>query len=164
MCTSTNADFRIKSCSHPKHRYKIEMNAQQHQLTGMVIINPKCNIVIVEGGPKSIKAYKKLMLRRIDWNDLPPPKSLENDEMAMDVDEPKNSYGLKEGEENSCYMVWTGQVKNKAFKKFTWRMFESEKMAREELSKWHVEHYWDAAVMATDEELAARQPEIYNQS
>ncbi|KAG0767929.1 hypothetical protein G6F57_002115 [Rhizopus arrhizus] len=158
------AVFKIKSCSHPKHRYKIEMNAQQHQLTGMVIINPKCNIVIVEGGPKSIKAYKKLMLRRIDWNDLPPPKSLENDEMAMDVDEPKNSYGLKEGEENSCYMVWTGQVKNKAFKKFTWRMFESEKMAREELSKWHVEHYWDAAVMATDEELAARQPEIYNQS
>ncbi|CEG80011.1 hypothetical protein RMATCC62417_14407 [Rhizopus microsporus] len=154
------AVFKIKSCSHPKHRYKIEMNAQQLQLTGMVIVHPKCNIVIVEGGPKSIKAYKKLMLRRIDWNDMPPPKNLAVDETAMDIDQPRNSYGLKEGEENKCFLVWTGLVKEKSFKKFTWRSFESEKMAREELSKWHVEHYWDAAIMATDEELATRQPEL----
>jgi hypothetical protein len=26
------------------------------------------NLVIVEGGPTAIKRYKKLMLRRIDWN------------------------------------------------------------------------------------------------
>lgn len=121
-------------------------------------------MVIVEGGPKSIKAYKKLMLRRIDWNDLPPPKNLESDETAMDIDQPTNSYGLKEGEVNSCYLVWAGQVKSKAFKKFTWRTFESEKMAREELSKWQVENYWDAAIMATDEELAARQPALFDQN
>lgn len=28
------------------------------------------NMVLVEGGPKAIKKYKKLMLRRIKWNDL----------------------------------------------------------------------------------------------
>ncbi|KAI9013967.1 hypothetical protein CLU79DRAFT_767873 [Phycomyces nitens] len=140
---------RVKKCSHPKLRYKIELNAQQNQLTGMVIVHPKCNLVIVEGGPKGIKAYKKLMLRRIDWNDMPPPKN--GPVEAMDVDET---------EENACYLVWEGQVKNKAFKKFTWRSFESEKMAREELSKWHVEHYWDAALLANEADLAARQPEL----
>jgi U4/U6 small nuclear ribonucleoprotein PRP3 len=122
-------------------------------------VNPKCNIVIVEGGPKGIKAYKKLMLRRIDWNDNPAPKNLEEDESAMDIDQP-NPYELPDGKENRCFLVWTGQVKSKSFKKFTWRTFESEKMAREELGKWNVEHYWDAAIAASDEELAARQPEL----
>jgi U4/U6 small nuclear ribonucleoprotein PRP3 len=137
------------------------MNAQQHQLTGIVIVHPKCNIVIVEGGPKAIKAYKKLMLRRIDWNDMPPPKNLEADEAAMDIDQPNNNpYGLADGEENKCFLVWTGQVKSKSFKKFTWRSFESEKMAREELGKWNVENYWDVAMASTDDELAARQPQL----
>ncbi|KAI7898536.1 pre-mRNA processing factor 3-domain-containing protein [Cokeromyces recurvatus] len=144
------AVFKVKYCSHPKLRYKIEVNAQQYQLSGIVIVHPKCNLVIVEGGPKSIKAYKKLMLRRIDWNDLPPPKNLKEDEPI----------GLPEGEENTCFLVWTGQVKTKSFKRFTWRTFESEKMAREELGKWNVENYWDVAIASTDEELIARQPQL----
>lgn len=130
-------------------------------MTGIVITHPKCNIVIVEGGPKGIKAYKRLMLRRIDWNDLPPPKNLVQDDSstAMEIDSEAN-YGLAEGEENKCFLVWTGAVKTKSFKKFTWRSFQSEKMAREELGKWKVENYWDAAVLATDEELEARQTQL----
>ncbi|CAO3596893.1 unnamed protein product [Absidia cylindrospora] len=148
------AVFKIKSCSHPKHLYKIKMNAQQYGLTGIVIMHHKCHMVIVEGGPKSVKAYKKLMLRRIDWNDMPAPKNVAN----MDVDQDTNKI-MMDGE-NKCYLVWHGQVKNKAFKKFTERSFESEKMARLELTKWHAENYWDAALMATDEELAMRQPDM----
>jgi U4/U6 small nuclear ribonucleoprotein PRP3 len=110
-------------------------------------------MVIVEGGPKGIKAYKKLMLRRIDWNDMPAPKN------AADLDTTEKEDHAMDGE-NVCYLVWTGQVKTKAFKKFTWRAFESEKMARLELTKWHAENYWDAALMATDEELAMRQPDL----
>lgn len=26
------------------------------------------NLVIVEGGPRAIKKFKRLMLRRVDWN------------------------------------------------------------------------------------------------
>jgi len=26
------------------------------------------NLVIIEGGPRAIKRFKRLMLRRIDWN------------------------------------------------------------------------------------------------
>ncbi|ORY92022.1 pre-mRNA processing factor 3-domain-containing protein [Syncephalastrum racemosum] len=140
------AVFKVKNCAHPKHKYKIMKNAEQYDLTGMVVIHPKCHLVIVEGGPKSIKAYRKLMLRRIDWNDLPTPK--------------KGNYEVDPNIDNKCFLVWEGQVSSKAFRKFTWRSFESEKMAREELSKWHVEQYWDAAIMASDEELAARQPEL----
>ena len=27
------------------------------------------NLVVVEGGPRAIKKYKKLMLKRINWNE-----------------------------------------------------------------------------------------------
>ncbi|KAI7850500.1 pre-mRNA processing factor 3-domain-containing protein [Circinella umbellata] len=152
------AVFKVKNCAHPKHRYKIEVNAQQLALTGIVIVHPKCHLVIVEGGPKSIKAFKKLMLRRIDWNDMPTPKNENGTSKTTDMmDIDRFNVG---GEENKCYIVWEGQVKSKAFRKFTWRAFDSEKMAREELSKWNAENYWDAATAITEEALAARQPEI----
>ncbi|KAH8547864.1 pre-mRNA processing factor 3-domain-containing protein [Umbelopsis sp. PMI_123] len=146
--------YKVKKLKHPKLKYKIEVNARQLYLTGMVIATPKCNLVIVEGGPKGIKAYKKLMLRRIDWNDLPIP--LKADSGDTDMQEPEED----DEEENKCFLVWEGVVKNAAFKKFTWREMESEKMARELLNGFKVEHYWDAAIMADDEELAARQPEL----
>ncbi|KAI9306244.1 hypothetical protein BJ944DRAFT_53482 [Cunninghamella echinulata] len=119
-------------------------------------------MVIVEGGPKSIKAYKKLMLRRIDWNDLPTPKNVN----SMDIDSTNNNSiigstpSIPNVTDNKCYLIWTGQVKNKAFKKFTWRSFESEKMAREELTKWHAENYWDAALLASEEDLEMRHTQI----
>ncbi|KAI8583222.1 hypothetical protein K450DRAFT_224802 [Umbelopsis ramanniana AG] len=146
--------YKVKKIKHPKLRYKVEVNARQLYLTGMVIATPKCNLVIVEGGPKGIKAYKKLMLRRIDWNDLPIP--LKADAADTPMQEPEE----EDEEENQCFLVWEGVVKTAAFKKFTWREMESEKMARELLNGFKVEHYWDAAIMADDEELAARQPEL----
>jgi U4/U6 small nuclear ribonucleoprotein PRP3 len=145
---------RVKKLKHPKLRYKVEVNARQYYLTGMVIATPKCNLVIVEGGPKGIKAYKKLMLRRIDWNDLPIP--LKADAVDTPMQEPEE----EDEEENKCLLVWEGVVKTAAFRKFTWREMESEKMARELLNGFKVEHYWDAAIMADDEDLSARQPEI----
>ena len=38
------------------------------------------NLVIVEGGPRSIKRFKRLMLRRIDWNSKAKSKKLENED------------------------------------------------------------------------------------
>jgi len=146
--------YKVKKLSHPKLRFKVEKNARQYYLTGMVIASPKCNLVITEGGPKNIKAYKKLMLRRIDWNDLPIPLKADAGDTTMQEPEDEDE------EENKCFLVWEGVVKKRAFQRFTWKEMESEKMARELLNGFKVEHYWDVAVMADDDELAARQPEI----
>jgi len=68
------AVFRIENLSHGAHKFKVNMNAQQLALNGVCIIADKKlglnlpNVVVVEGGPKAIKFYKKLMLRRIKWN------------------------------------------------------------------------------------------------
>merc|ERR1712107_245729 len=62
--------FRIEDLSNKRHLFKIDMNAQQFHLTGCCITCPGvANIVIVEGGPRAIKRYKKLMTRRIKWTE-----------------------------------------------------------------------------------------------
>mgnify|MGYP003577445925 CR=1 FL=1 len=68
------AVFRVENLSHGAHKFKINMNAQQLALNGVCVIADKKlglnlpNVIVVEGGPKAIKFYKKLMLRRIKWN------------------------------------------------------------------------------------------------
>merc|ERR1711865_412803 len=62
--------FQIKDLSNKRHLFKVDMNAQQFHLTGCTITCPGvANICIVEGGPRSIKRYKKLMTRRIKWRE-----------------------------------------------------------------------------------------------
>ena len=67
------AVFRVGSLASGKHRYQVDVNAKQHGLTGIVVLHPETNLIIVEGGVHSITAYKKLMLQRIKWteNTLP---------------------------------------------------------------------------------------------
>ncbi|RUS28423.1 small nuclear ribonucleo protein hPrp3, partial [Jimgerdemannia flammicorona] len=152
------AVFKITNLTHRKHKYKVDTNAQQLKLTGCAILNRKCNLVIAEGGPKGIKAYKKLMLRRIDWEDM---EKL-NDETVPDVDDAGGVKPMEADEEtkgpNRCLLVWEGEVKERAFRGFRFRVCESERAAREVLGRAKVEHYWDAATAVDDEELALRQP------
>ena len=66
--------FRIEDLSYMPHKFKVNVNAQQMALNGVCIISNKKyglnvpSVVVVEGGPKAMKFYKKLMLRRINWN------------------------------------------------------------------------------------------------
>ncbi|OZJ02267.1 hypothetical protein BZG36_04700 [Bifiguratus adelaidae] len=133
--------FKINDLSHPKHLFKVDMNAKQLALTGRALVNDKCNIVIVEGGPKGIKAYKKLMLRRIDWNEESQPHNATDAQIPADRGE------------NRCIMVWDGEVKTRAFRGFFIKKTDSEKMVREMLSRAKVEHYWDVALATTDEHV-----------
>jgi len=61
---------RVTNLSHKLHKIKVVMNAEQLLMTGCCIISSIGNMVVVEGGPKSIKKYKRLMLHRIKWNDI----------------------------------------------------------------------------------------------
>lgn len=68
------AVFRIEDLHNRSHRFKIDKNAQQIALHGLCLISDKKaglnlpTIVVAEGGPKAIKFYKKLLLRRIKWD------------------------------------------------------------------------------------------------
>jgi hypothetical protein len=70
----------------------------------MLLCPGNFNIVVVEGCPKSLKRYHKLMLRRIDWNATPAPQPGEDEEDVADV---VSAGGGEDGKPfNSCHLVW----------------------------------------------------------
>lgn len=129
------AVYRVKDITSKRLRFKVEANARENHLTGMAVIVPGLfAVVVVEGGPKTLRRYEKLMLKRIDWN--------AGGADAGDGDGDASS----EGKKNYCYLVWSGMVKEPAFKgKFRTDEVMSEFSARRVFEERKVAHYWDIA-------------------
>jgi U4/U6 small nuclear ribonucleoprotein PRP3 len=47
-----------------RNQFKVDMNAKQLHMSGIMLIYPLLNIVVVEGGPKAARKMKRLMLER----------------------------------------------------------------------------------------------------
>lgn len=45
--------------SNGSHKFKVETNAKQLFMTGTVVLFKDINVVVVEGGPKQQKKYKR---------------------------------------------------------------------------------------------------------
>ena len=60
--------YRVHDLSSLAIKFKVDMNAQQLHLSGRLLLFRDINLVVVEGGPKGLKKFKKLMLSRIKWN------------------------------------------------------------------------------------------------
>lgn len=122
--------YRIKDLSNQSKRFKVETNAKQLFMTGICILFRDCNIVVVEGGPKQQKKYRRLMMHRIKWEeDI--CKALPDD---VDKEQP-----------NSCKLVWEGKMPKRSFGEMKIRPFPMEKPIRELFQKHHCEHFWDLA-------------------
>ncbi|KAF3924574.1 hypothetical protein ABW20_dc0103921 [Dactylellina cionopaga] len=132
--------FRIKNLTNPSHQFKIWKNAEQLSLTGICISNPKFNLVVVEGGQWGISKYRKLMLQRIKWNEA-------SDMVGSDAEaeSPAATTNANAMDSNSCLLVWEGELKVRAFKRFTTNKCESELDARKVLERNKVENYWTLA-------------------
>uniref|UniRef100_A0AAR2KB29 U4/U6 small nuclear ribonucleoprotein Prp3 n=1 Tax=Pygocentrus nattereri TaxID=42514 RepID=A0AAR2KB29_PYGNA len=124
------AVYRIRNLYNPAKKFKVEANARQLYLTGTVVLHKDVNIVVVEGGPKSQKKFKKLMLSRIKW------------------DEPSSKREDEEGSKkhNKCTLVWEGTAKERSFGDMKFKQCPTENMAREHFKKHGTEHYWDLAL------------------
>jgi len=128
--------FKIKDLANKRHLYKIDMNAQQFHLTGCCITCPGvANIVIVEGGPRAIKRYKKLMLRRIKWTEDQKDDDDDDDDDDEEVTAPKLM--------DHCVLIWDGVVKNRNFKNWKVTHARTEQEARKALADRGGEHYWE---------------------
>ncbi|KFD58139.1 hypothetical protein M514_00902 [Trichuris suis] len=125
------AVFRVLDLTDPTKKFKIEMNAKQLNIHGIVVLHKDINIVVVEGGPKQIRFFKRLMMHRIRWQDADMPGKEKSDV-------PKNK----------CYLIWEGVVKKRAFGEFKVKVCSVEKLARELFQKYGVEQYWDMAFSA----------------
>lgn len=135
--------FRVTNLSDERHKYKVDVNAQENFLNGCALLYRGCCLVLVEGGPKSIERYKKLMMRRIDWNDF----TINEEEGEGEGEKAKER--VVDRPHNSCSLVWEGTVLKSAFKNFQVDVFPSESDVRKFLKQRGVAHYWDACKYVT---------------
>ena len=142
--------FKINSLANGQHRYKVGINAEQLALTGVCIMHPKLSLIIVEGGEYSIGKYRKLMMNRIDWTDNAPSRERDGTKESLRewlVAEDENG-NLKDMSLNECKLVWEGDVKARAFRKWGTRVCETDSEAREILARAKVDNFWSQAKVA----------------
>jgi len=118
--------YRVCDLSDGKKRYKVDINASQYNLTGRCIRikGAPLNLVVVEGGPRGISKYDRLMTKRIKWGDE-----------LMGNDAPNNA--------DYCQKVWQGVTRKRNFQKFQMKLFNKAQKAREHLAEFGAAHYWD---------------------
>ncbi|NXH92674.1 PRPF3 protein, partial [Edolisoma coerulescens] len=131
------AVYRVRNLSNPAKKFKIEANAGQLYLTGVVVLHKDVNVVVVEGGPKAQKKFKRLMLHRIKWDEQTSNTKGEDDDES-DEESVKKS--------NKCSLVWEGTAKDRSFGEMKFKQCPTENMAREHFKKHSAEHYWDLAL------------------
>lgn len=127
------AVYRIRNLQNPAKKFKVEANANQLYLTGTVVLHKDVNLVVVEGGPKSQKKFKRLMMHRIKWEE----HNSKRDDPDGDDDTKRN---------NKCWLIWEGTAKERSFGDMKFKQCPTESMAREHFKKHGTEHYWDLAL------------------
>ncbi|KAI0205802.1 putative U4/U6 small nuclear ribonucleoprotein [Astrocystis sublimbata] len=146
--------FKVGSLANGQHRFKIHKNAEQQDLKGLVIMHPKQNLIVVEGGEHSIAQYKKLMVNRIDWTENAPNRDRgdagttnnNNNDNARDWLKAEDEKGeLKDLALNKCHLLFEGEVKTRAFHAFKSRVCETDAEARQALSRPKLESFWNMA-------------------
>ncbi|CAN0403989.1 unnamed protein product, partial [Ectocarpus sp. 12 AP-2014] len=69
------------------------------------------NMVVVEGGPKAVRAYTKLMTRRIRWGEEEFGEGDSDSDSDEEVSKPALSGCM-------CELVWQGTVQTRSFPAF----------------------------------------------
>ncbi|KAI9370809.1 pre-mRNA processing factor 3-domain-containing protein [Aspergillus egyptiacus] len=149
--------YRVDNLANGRHRFKISKNAEQNALTGVCVINPKFNLVIVEGGAHSIKNYRKLMMNRIDWTENVGPSAVQEGNREAQASwlaaEDEQTGELKDLSSNTCALLWEGQVKARAFRKWLGaRVCETDSQAKDVLARAKLENFWVLAKSAKQSE------------
>ncbi|GIL51848.1 hypothetical protein Vafri_7756 [Volvox africanus] len=144
--------YRVGRLTDPQHRFKVDANARENHMTGLLVISDDFCVVVVEGVEKATRRYIKLMMRRIDWSTAPavgrPAGRDPNGDAAMgDADEEEDR-----PPPNICTLVWQGTVLRRAFNGFSSETVRSAAAARQLFEDAGVAHYWDAAAGATEGE------------
>ena len=139
--------YKIDSLANGRHLFKVSKNAEQMSGTGICLSSPAFSLVFFESGEHSVKAYKKLMLNRIDWTENSIPAVREGNQKARaawleSVDAEGN---LKDLGFNKCTLLFEGQQKDRAFRKWGSKSVETDKEAMDVLARAKMEHFWTQA-------------------
>lgn len=156
--------FWVRDMSHPYHRAKVDLNAQQNSITGGVLECERPTIagggggdepvvlVVAEGGEKAIKRYTRLMVVRMRWKgeDFYEEEEEGEDLMVGENDDGEDTQPKQERKKfnpnNECELIWTGMAVKRAFHSFMFQSASNPTLARKILEAKGVAHYWDLAM------------------
>ncbi len=127
--------YSTPSLSSKQIRFKIDMNAQQYNMTGIGIISDICNVVVLEGGVKGAKKFKGLMERRIKW--------VQAEDVAAADDSDDSEAEEIRAKKNKPKLIWEGVQSQRKFLNFRFETCSSEPAARKFFADKGLEHYWD---------------------
>ncbi|CAD2113009.1 hypothetical protein YYG_00102 [Plasmodium vinckei petteri] len=159
----------ITKVNNKKHIFKININAQQLHLTGVFVMTVLYNFIIVEGKHISIERYKRLIFRRIKW-DEDEMEGDEDEEAGDDMgngnnDENRNKnkliYEFDSNNNNTnfenngntdfsminkggvnCSLIWSGTTKKKNFLNWKILVAKTEMEVTEYLKQHDAMHYF----------------------
>ncbi|KAI4094463.1 MAG: hypothetical protein LQ344_002212 [Seirophora lacunosa] len=142
--------YRIDSLANPRHRFKVDKNAKDHGLTGVTVLHPRLCLVAVEGGAHGVAAYRKLLMQRIDWTENTHPvaavregNNREAEAHWLRAEDDKGA--LKDLAANRCQVIWEGEQKRRAFRKWGSKVCATDAEARDALSRGKMESMWALA-------------------
>ena len=141
------AVFKVDSLANGRHRFKIGKNAEQMGCRGLCLMSRTQSLVMIETGAHSLKAYKKLMLNRIDWteNSVPNSKKEGNAKALAEFMENEQDGMLKDLSLNKCQLIFEGQQKEHQFRKWGTKVVESDKDAMDLLDRTKMGSFWALA-------------------
>ena len=140
--------YRLCHLNGGKNRYKVSINARQNHLTGCALVNDDVAMVVVEGAPRAVRRYGKLMSRRIDWAAEGEDEDSDDNEGEQQQEEGEQKPRKKVGP-NWCKLVWEGVVPGNTFKHFNVEEKETAQEVRDFLSGFGLGHYFDLAAATT---------------
>ncbi|KAM0797966.1 putative U4/U6 small nuclear ribonucleoprotein [Usnea florida] len=139
--------YKIDSLANGRHLFKVNKNAEQMSGTGLCLSSPAFSLVLFESGEHSVKAYKKLMLNRIDWteNSIPAVREGNQKARAAWLESLDAEGNLKDLSANKITLLFEGQQKDRAFRKWGSKSVESDKEAMDVLARAKMENFWTQA-------------------
>lgn len=156
--------FYVRNMSHPYHRAKVDLNAQQWSISGGVIeVTNYMSLVIAEGSAKSIKRFVRLMTVRMKWSEEDGDKDKMDSDTINDQSTELNEDGAEELDvstknittpfdpNNECALVWQGSQPKRNFKNFLFQTCTSAISARKVLEAKGLGHFWDQIEQYKDE-------------
>ncbi|KAL9101676.1 MAG: hypothetical protein Q9163_003097 [Psora crenata] len=139
--------YKVDSLANGKHRFKVGKNLEQLGGTGLCIYSPKFCLVLTEFGEHGAKAYKKLMLNRIDWTENSPALVREGNKTApaafLEAEEQDGT--VKDLSRNKCQLLFEGQEKDRVFRVWKTRVCETDKEAMDALERTKMGSFWTMA-------------------
>ncbi|GMI18360.1 hypothetical protein TrLO_g7903 [Triparma laevis f. longispina] len=137
------AAFFVLDMTHRLHRAKVDLTAQQNNLSGIVLeMKDVGTVLIVEGGSKAIKRFTRLVTHRMKWAGDGDEDSDSEDEEGEG--EKNGSQLSKYNPDNYAKVLWSGSALHRKFQGFKFLQSFAEKDAKQILKDYS--HLYGEAV------------------